>query len=40
MGRTCIAFPPTPQNPSTTRSHRHRSAMCSAIFSGVTENLK
>lgn len=34
----CIEFPPTPQKASTMRSDRHRSAMCSAIFSGVTEN--
>lgn len=31
-----IAFPPTPQNASRTTSHRHRSAIWSAIRSGVT----
>lgn len=33
-----IVFPPTPQKASTMTSHRHLSAICSAIFSGVTEN--
>lgn len=37
-----MVFPPTPQNASTTMSHLKdwltRPAMCSAIFSGVTEN--
>ena len=33
-----MALPPAPQKASTMRSHRQRSAMCSAIFSGVTEN--
>ena len=34
-----MAFPPTPQNASTiTSTERHRSAMCRAILSGVTEN--
>eukprot|EP00966_Prymnesium_polylepis_P084784 1962573-Prymnesium_polylepis.1 len=32
-----MALPPTPANASTTRSHRQRSAMCAASFSGVTE---
>ena len=32
-----MVFPPTPQNASTIVSHWHLSAMCSAIFSGVTE---
>lgn len=31
-----IAFPPTPQNASSTVSHLHRSAIWSAIASGVT----
>jgi len=31
-----IAFPPTPQNASSIVSHRHRSAICVAIASGVT----
>lgn len=34
----CIAFPPAPQNASIMVSHLHLSAICSAIFSGVTEN--
>lgn len=34
----CMALPPTPQKASTMMSHLHLSAMCSAIFSGVTEN--
>lgn len=32
-----MAFPPHPQKASTIKSHRHLSAICSAIFSGVTE---
>ena len=31
-----MAFPPTPQNASSTTSHRHRSAIWTAIRSGVT----
>ena len=34
----CMALPPAPQKASTMTSHRHRSAMCCAILSGVTEN--
>ena len=33
-----MVFPPTPQKASTIVSHWQRSAMCCAIFSGVTEN--
>ncbi|WAR24073.1 hypothetical protein MAR_037742, partial [Mya arenaria] len=34
----CMELPPAPQKASKITSQRHRSAMCSAIFSGVTEN--
>ena len=33
-----MALLPVPQNASTMRSQRHRSAKCSAIFSGVALN--
>jgi len=33
-----MEFPPAPQKASTIISHWHLWAMCSAIFSGVTEN--
>ena len=34
----CMALLPVPQKASTIRSQRHRSAMCSEIFSGVALN--
>lgn len=38
VNANCIEFPPAPQNASIIVSHLHFSAICCAIFSGVTEN--